>query len=32
MEKSVPENANTSCPGTEAGDAGKADACAGCPN
>ena len=28
----VPENAPASCPGTEAVDAGKSSACAGCPN
>ena len=27
-----PENAPEHCPGTESLDAGKADACAGCPN
>lgn len=30
--KSVPENANEHCPGVESTDAGKASACAGCPN
>uniref|UniRef100_I1PME8 ArsA/GET3 Anion-transporting ATPase-like domain-containing protein n=1 Tax=Oryza glaberrima TaxID=4538 RepID=I1PME8_ORYGL len=28
----VPENANDHCPGTQSEAAGKADACAGCPN
>lgn len=28
----VPENAAAHCPGTESNDAGKASACAGCPN
>ncbi|CAH2091518.1 unnamed protein product [Euphydryas editha] len=28
----VPENAPQHCPGTESADAGKASACAGCPN
>jgi len=28
----VPEDAPEACPGTSAGDAGKASACAGCPN
>ncbi|XP_045450681.1 cytosolic Fe-S cluster assembly factor NUBP1 homolog [Melitaea cinxia] len=28
----VPENAPDHCPGTESADAGKASACAGCPN
>lgn len=28
----VPENAAEHCPGTQSGDAGKASACAGCPN
>ena len=32
MENTVPENANQACPGTESNDAGKSDACAGCPN
>ena len=27
-----PENANDHCPGVESEDAGKGDACAGCPN
>lgn len=30
--KEVPDNANEHCPGTESEDAGKSDACAGCPN
>lgn len=30
--KSVPENANDHCPGVESKDAGKSDACDGCPN
>ncbi|KAG7296420.1 hypothetical protein JYU34_021577 [Plutella xylostella] len=29
---SVPDNAPTHCPGTQSEDAGKASACAGCPN
>uniref|UniRef100_K3YU84 Cytosolic Fe-S cluster assembly factor NBP35 n=1 Tax=Setaria italica TaxID=4555 RepID=K3YU84_SETIT len=28
----VPDDANEHCPGTQSEDAGKADACAGCPN
>ena len=34
MNKSelVPENAPEHCPGTDSAEAGKADACAGCPN
>jgi len=28
----VPENANDHCPGVQDANAGKADACAGCPN
>ncbi|CAI9101497.1 OLC1v1038834C1 [Oldenlandia corymbosa var. corymbosa] len=28
----VPENANEHCPGTQSEDAGKSDACKGCPN
>jgi len=32
MAIDVPENANAHCPGTQAEDAGKASACAGCPN
>ena len=28
----VPEGANHGCPGTQDENAGKADACAGCPN
>ncbi|KAG8058924.1 hypothetical protein GUJ93_ZPchr0002g23714 [Zizania palustris] len=28
----VPEHANEHCPGTQSEAAGKADACAGCPN
>ena len=28
----VPENANQECPGTESKEAGKMDACDGCPN
>ena len=31
-EKSVPENANEGCPGTNSTEAGKKSACAGCPN
>lgn len=31
MEKK-PQDANEHCPGVKADDAGKADACAGCPN
>lgn len=31
-QSTVPANANTDCPGTEAEEAGKAAACAGCPN
>ncbi|KAI9202163.1 P-loop containing nucleoside triphosphate hydrolase protein [Polychytrium aggregatum] len=31
-ENSVPDNAPQHCPGTESDQAGKADACAGCPN
>lgn len=30
--KTVPENANAHCPGLESQNAGKEDACAGCPN
>ncbi|KAL8233245.1 hypothetical protein R6Q57_003023 [Mikania cordata] len=30
--KEVPDNANEHCPGTQSEDAGKSDACAGCPN
>lgn len=30
--KNVPENANEHCPGVGSNDAGKSDACAGCPN
>ncbi|KAJ0692124.1 putative mrp/NBP35 ATP-binding protein [Helianthus annuus] len=30
--KEVPEDANEHCPGTQSEDAGKSDACAGCPN
>ena len=30
--KEVPENANQHCPGTKSNDAGKNDACEGCPN
>ena len=32
MEKNVPENANQNCPGTNDANAGKGDACNGCPN
>lgn len=32
MNKEVPENANEHCPGTSSQDAGKGDACKGCPN
>jgi hypothetical protein len=28
----VPSNANESCPGTKSDQAGKTNACAGCPN
>ena len=28
----VPDSANVGCPGTKSDEAGKADACAGCPN
>nr|TKW05066.1 hypothetical protein SEVIR_7G152400v2 [Setaria viridis] len=28
----VPEDANDHCPGTQSETAGKAEACAGCPN
>ncbi|RRT74762.1 hypothetical protein B296_00003712 [Ensete ventricosum] len=28
----IPENANEHCPGPQSEEAGKADACAGCPN
>ncbi|GJN21514.1 hypothetical protein PR202_gb08996 [Eleusine coracana subsp. coracana] len=28
----VPKDANEHCPGTQSEEAGKADACAGCPN
>lgn len=28
----IPDNANEHCPGTQSEDAGKSDACAGCPN
>jgi Mrp family chromosome partitioning ATPase len=31
-DQAVPQNANQGCPGTEADSAGKAEACAGCPN
>ena len=31
-ENNVPENANEECPGTKSEQAGKSDACAGCPN
>ncbi|RKP15165.1 cytosolic Fe-S cluster assembling factor NBP35 [Piptocephalis cylindrospora] len=31
-EATVPDNAPEHCPGTESEEAGKADACAGCPN
>ena len=30
--KNIPENANKECPGTLADNAGKSDACKGCPN
>ena len=30
--ESKPKDANEHCPGVKADDAGKADACAGCPN
>ncbi|KVH88121.1 AAA domain-containing protein [Cynara cardunculus var. scolymus] len=30
--KEIPEDANEHCPGTQSEDAGKSDACAGCPN
>ena len=28
----MPENANASCPGTKSDQAGKSEACEGCPN
>lgn len=31
-EKIIPENAPESCPGTQSQQAGKSDACSGCPN
>ncbi|GJW91448.1 hypothetical protein Tco_0169001 [Tanacetum coccineum] len=31
-DKQVPDNANEHCPGPESKDAGKSDACEGCPN
>ncbi|KAJ0584676.1 putative mrp/NBP35 ATP-binding protein [Helianthus annuus] len=30
--KEVPDDASEHCPGTQSEDAGKSDACAGCPN
>jgi hypothetical protein len=32
VESNKPENAPEHCPGVKSEDAGKADACAGCPN
>lgn len=32
LPSTVPEDANAHCPGVESTDAGKADACEGCPN
>jgi len=32
MDNKIPENANDHCPGTNSQEAGKGDACKGCPN
>ena len=32
MTEEVPANANEECPGVSSENAGKSDACAGCPN
>jgi hypothetical protein len=32
MDSGVPENANSNCPGVKSSEAGKKEACEGCPN
>ena len=32
MEKTIPKDANEECPGVQADNAGKSEACEGCPN